>query len=112
MSDQNSIKYNFSEQYSKFPGGRYIRLGPYSGEHFREDVLRKIFDTQDSSIEIDATGVATSFSPSFLDECFGQLAKEYGIEVFVKKVKLFSFDNPSLTEKMMYYVDRAVKNVS
>lgn len=108
MNNEEVIKYNFAEQYSKYPGGRYIRLGPASGEDFRDNVLREIFESPNKSIEIDATGVLTSFSPSFLDECFGQLAKEYGIEVFKKKLKLFSSDNPSLTEKMMYYVERAL----
>lgn len=108
MSNESTIKYMFSDEYSKYPGGRFERLGPYSGEDFRDNVLRKIFETPGESIEIDATGVVTSFSPSFLDECFGQLAKEYGVEQFNAKVKLFSSDNPGLNEKMMYYVERAI----
>jgi hypothetical protein len=108
MTNNKIIKYKFAEQYTKYPGGRFERLGTYSGEDFREKVLRKIFESPDASIEIDATNVITSFSPSFLDECFGHLAHEYGMEVFKEKVKLFSNDNPELTEKMMYYVKRAV----
>lgn len=107
MTNNKIVIYNFSEEYSKYPGGRFERLGPFSGEDFRDKVLRTIFET-DKSIEIDATGVVTSFSPSFLDECFGSLAKEYGLDIFNKRVKLFSSDNPALTEKMMHYVERAV----
>lgn len=107
MSDQNTVKYKFVEKYTKFPGGRFERLGPYSGEDFREKVLRNIFESG-KSIEIDATGVVTSFSPSFLDEAFGSLAKEYGLEKFRNTVKIFSADNEKLAEKMMYYVERAV----
>jgi hypothetical protein len=107
MSESNIVEYKFIEKYTKFPGGRFERLGPYSGENFREKVLREIF-TSGKSIKIDATGVVTSFSPSFLDEAFGTLAKEYGLEKFQKTVSLFSDDNPSLTEKMMYYVERAI----
>jgi hypothetical protein len=107
MASEKVIKYNFSKKYSKYPGGRFERLGPYSGEDFRDRVLKKIFESN-SSIEIDATGVVTSFSPSFLDECFGSLAKEYGLEVFNKKIIFFSSDNPILTEKMMHYVERAI----
>lgn len=107
MSNGNVVKYKFIEEYTRFPGGRFERLGPYSGENFRESVLRDIFESG-KSIEIDATGVVTSFSPSFLDEAFGALAKEYGLEKFKKTVIIFSKDNPSLTEKMMYYVERAV----
>lgn len=106
------IRYKFIEKYSKYPGGRFERLGPFSGEDFREKVLREIFESDDSSIEIDASGVVTSFSPSFLDECFGALAKEYGIDVFTKKIKMFSSDNPNLNDKMMYYVERAINGNS
>jgi len=105
--DDNVIKYKFATDYSKYPGGRFERLGPYSGEDFREKVLREVFES-DQSIEIDATGVVTSFSPSFLDECFGSLAKEFGLETFNKKIKFFSADNPALNEKMMHYVKRAI----
>lgn len=101
------IKYKFAKEYSKYPGGRFKRLGDFSGEDFRDKVLRDIFDSKEKTIEIDATGVVTSFTPSFLDECFGELAKEYGIDEFTRKVKLFSSDNPNLSEKMMYYVERA-----
>ena len=107
MSNNVVVKYKFAEKYTKFPGGRFERLGPYSGEDFREKVLREIFKSG-KSIEIDATGVVTSFSPSFLDEAFGTLAKEYGLEKFKKTVNLFSDDNPALAEKMMYYVERAI----
>lgn len=107
MKKDKIVIYNFSEEYSKYPGGRFERLGPFSGEDFRDNVLRDIFKSE-KSIEIDATGVVTSFSPSFLDECFGSLAKEYGIDEFNRKIKFFSSDNPSLTEKMMYYVRRAI----
>jgi hypothetical protein len=106
MTNENIIKYVFIEEYTEYPGGRFVRLGPFSGEDFRETVLREIFETG-KKIEIDATGVVTSFSPSFLDEAFGTLAKEYGYERFLETVTLFSTDNPQLTEKMLYYVKRA-----
>lgn len=107
MNDGEILQYKFVEEYTKYPGGRFERLGPFSGEDFREKVLRAIFE-ENKSICIDASGVVTSFSPSFLDECFGQLAKEYGLERFEKTISFSSSDNPNLTEKMMYYVKRAV----
>jgi len=108
MDDEiNIIKYSFIDEYTKYPGGRFERLGPYSGEDFREKILRPIFKSS-KKIEINGTGVVTSFSPSFLDEAFGALAKEYGLARFLEKVELFSEDNPDLNEKMMYYVERAI----
>ena len=106
MCKKDVIRYLFAKEYTKFPGGRFIDLGPYSGEDFRDKVLREKLKSG-KTIEIDATGVVTSFSPSFLDEAFGEIAKEYGIENFTQKIKLFSDDNPGLSEKMMYYAKRA-----
>ena len=95
------IQYKFVEEYSAYPTGR---TGEYSGKDFRERVLRDVF-VANKKINIDATGVATSFSPSFLDEAFGSLAKEYGLEYFNSTVTLFANDNPDLNEKMMFYVN-------
>ena len=99
------VQYKFVEQYSAYPGGRFIKLGKYSGEDFRETVLRDIF-VSNKKINIDATGIATSFSPSFLDEAFRPLAEEYGLAKFNNTVKFFATDNPSLNEKMMFYVTK------
>ncbi len=103
------IKYLFAEKYTKYPGGRYIRLGPFSGEDFREKVLEPIFKTG-KTIEIDATGIDGSFNPSFLDEAFAEMAKRYGIDKFRKTVKLYADDNKQLEDKMMFYVNQAIKN--
>jgi len=70
-----TINYKFAEEYTPYPGGRFIRLGDFSGEDFREKVLIPVFENNNKII-IDATGVKTSFSPSFLDEAFGEVAKK------------------------------------
>ena len=103
------IEYKFAEKYSPYPGGRFIRLGDFSGEDFREKVLIPVFENNDKII-IDATGVKTSFSPSFLDEAFGEVAKIYGLEKFNETVDFFSNDNEALKDKMMYYVKRVVND--
>ena len=96
--------YNFVNEFTKYPGPRFIRLGKNSGEQFREKVLRPIFESDDN-IDIDATGVM-SFGPSFLDEAFSPLAKEYGLDKFKKKIKFHSDNDSKLYEKMMSYVLR------
>ncbi len=98
------IKYNFIEQFTKYPGPRFIRLGKYSGEQFREEVLKPIFEN-DESIDIDGTGVL-GFGPSFLDEAFSPIACKYGLEIFKEKVKFHSDNDTKLYEKMMSYVLR------
>ncbi len=101
------IHYNFVKEFTKYPGPRFIRLGRYSGEEFRENVLRPIF-LDENSIDIDATGVL-SFGPSFLDEAFSPLADEFGLETFKKKVKFHSNDDPMIYNKMLAYVSRYLK---
>ncbi len=98
------IKYNFIKEFTKYPGPRFIRLGKYSGEQFREDVLRPVFEN-DERIDIDATGVL-GFGPSFLDEAFSPLAEEYKLDVFKEKILFHSDNDKNLYEKMMSYVIR------
>ena len=98
----NIIKYNFAKEFTKYPGGRYKRLGDFSGEEFRELVLEPLFKNNDSILELDTNGVVGSFSPSFLDEAFGATARKYGINQFKEKVK---FLDKKLGEKVEEYLD-------
>jgi len=73
------IAYNFAEKFSKIPGPRRKEIGPYSGELFREEVLREWFD-KNQEVEFDIDGVIMNFGPSFLSEAFGKMAKDIGSE--------------------------------
>jgi len=97
----NVIKYNFAKEFTKYPGGRYKTLGDFSGEQFREEVLENIFKSDDTIIELDTSGVVTSFTPSFLDEAFGEMARRYGVKKFKEKVK---FLDKKLEEKLEEYL--------
>jgi hypothetical protein len=100
------IRYDFAKEYSPYPGGRFIKLGDFSGEEFREKVLVPVFEAGDR-IVIDASGVKTSFSPSFLDEAFGEVAKRYTLKKFFETVKVFSTENELLEEKVKHYAEGA-----
>jgi hypothetical protein len=59
------------------PGGRYKSDGPFSGEWFREDVLKpaltRALDTNDVvTVELDGTA---GYGASFLEEAFGGLIR-------------------------------------
>ena len=105
----NRIKYIFATQYSPYPGGRFIRLGEYSGEDFRETVLVPVVESGDF-IEIDATGVKLSFSPSFLDEAFGGLVKKYGLKKVKETISFSAKDNRDLEGKMWSFAEKADKS--
>jgi hypothetical protein len=95
---ENKIIYNFAENFTDAPGPRYKRLGDKSGEEFRDDVLKGLLDKYDI-IDIDGSGIKTSFNPSFLSEAFSPLYEKLGETEFFRRIKLFSKDNPKLEEK-------------
>ncbi|MDE7431256.1 MAG: STAS-like domain-containing protein [Lachnospiraceae bacterium] len=84
------IIYNVAENYGKILGGRWRRLGPKSGEDFYESVLEPAFkkakENNDSlKFMLDGT---TGYPSSFLDQSFGELARNYGVDE-VRKVVTF-----------------------
>lgn len=104
---EGKIIYNFVKNFTDAPGPRYIILGDKSGEEFRENVLKKLLEKYDV-IEIDGTGIKTSFNPSFLSEAFSPLYEEYGEKEFFRRVRLFSLDNEKLEEKFRMFAKPVV----
>lgn len=102
------ITYNFAEQFSKVPGPRHKNTGPFSGELFREEVLKKWFENN-TEVEIDVEGVLMSFGPSFLSEAFGKVAKEVGETKFfnIIHVKQSGQKNKHFEELLHKYVQIA-----
>ncbi|TLD80160.1 DUF4325 domain-containing protein [Helicobacter sp. MIT 05-5293] len=97
--EKEPLVYDFAKEFSETPGPRYKSLGKFSGEAFREDVLRGLLEKYDF-IEIDGSNIKTSFTPSFLSEAFAPLSKEMGgFENLSKRVRLFSKTNPNLERK-------------
>ena len=63
--------------FARSPGGRYISDGPFSGELFREKVLRPALADAEKSgervvVELDGT---SGYGASFLEEAFGGLVR-------------------------------------
>src|SRR4051794_15161756 len=82
---------NFAKEFSDCPGGRLRKYGPFSGEAFREDLLKPAFDGNDEVI-VDLNGVI-GFPVSFLDEAFGVLAEQLGAETIRRKLRIELTDN-------------------
>ncbi len=84
-------------EFSKFPGGRYIKYGPDSGEKFRETVLIPAIKglKDDEKLLIDLSEVYT-YAPSFLDEAFCEVIRKkiLSYEDFIKKID-FKADPPN-----------------
>jgi len=97
------ITINISTAFGKYPGGRKRRDFKFSGEEFRQRFLDENFQRYDRlNIELDGT---LGYQWDFLDEAFGSLAREYGKELFWKKINLIS-RNAHTTEKIQHIVDQ------
>ena len=68
-----------------------IEYGKFSGEEFREKFLKPALEEYDEVV-VDMNG-AIGFPASFLDEAFGVLSGQIGIETLRKKLKIILDDN-------------------
>ena len=97
-------------EFTRLPGPRYRNKGPGSGEEFREEHLRPAFERArktDDRIVVQLDGVKYGYPTSFLEEAFGGLAREFGIEVVRETLSFESHVEPMLDEEIRYYIDHA-----
>lgn len=99
----------FVKEFAEFPGPRYIKLGDYSGEEFRDTMLiPAIKEYGDVSVVLDG---AYSYGSSFLEEAFGGIVR-LGIpkrQVLFVRDNLVSKDDDSLITEIQSYIDDALK---
>ena len=77
----SSITINIATDFTPYPGGRYRSDGDFSGERFREELLRPAFsNAENETITVDLDGAA-GFGSSFLEEAFGGLVRDCGFPV-------------------------------
>ena len=72
-----TMTYSFANDFSTTPGGRFRKHGPYSGEEFRDDVLRDLLQAAiegDDTLFIVLDGTS-GYPSSFLEEAFGGLIR-------------------------------------
>ena len=101
------IKYNFVEKFSRYPGARWIKQGPKSGEEFRKKVLDDVFENGDK-IEINLDGLI-GLTSSFIDGSFGEMAVKYEIDKFKDTITFICNDDPTLYDEIMHYVNKAIE---
>ncbi|ATJ91531.1 STAS-like domain-containing protein [Acetobacter tropicalis] len=63
-----------AKDFSRTPGGRHKRLGPASGEEFRDVLVQTLKMHPNENIEIIFDG-AEGYGSSFLEEAFGGLVR-------------------------------------
>ncbi len=105
----NEIKIDIGKDFSKFPGGRFITDGPFSGEKFRNEMLvPKLHEASILTVSLDNT---LGYGSSFLEEAFGGMVRKGMINIteIQKKLRLESNDE-ILKEKIWSYIKAANKS--
>lgn len=92
MADIATI--SIARDFSPFPAGRKRRDGPFTGETFREDILRPKL-TKGQHVIIDIDGVE-GLPSSFLEEVFGGLIRGGWTLESLRKAVEFRLTDPEL----------------
>lgn len=101
------MKTIFVKDFSEFPGPRSPKIGPNSGEEFREDVLIpaiKKDGVEKLCVNLDGT---YGYGSSFLEEAFGGLVRKEVIDreqAVLLIANLVSDEDPSLIEEIKSYM--------
>lgn len=98
----------YVKNFSKYPGPRYIRLGDYSGEEFRESLLLPALNKGEVTVNFDGV---YGYGSSFLEEAFGGLARKGISADKLKKLRnnLICNDDPTIVIEVQSYIDDALK---
>lgn len=94
--------------FSLYPGPRFERLGPDSGERFRNEVLIPSLE-ESSNLTVDLDGVISAPGSSFLDEAFAGLIRAGISESIVVGISFISNDDPPLIDEIKSYIQDAVE---
>lgn len=97
---------NVLRDFSRFPAGRYLNDGPYSGERFREELLIPALErsrVSNGNVVIELDG-ARGYGSSFLEEAFaGLLRRGFGALEVSTRTEIRSSD-PTLIEEIRGYI--------
>lgn len=103
------ITIDVAREYTKTPGGRFIAEGEYSGEDFRETLLKpKYLEAQKNgdNLTVILDG-GYGYATSFLEEAFGGLARELKTRDLLKII-IISEEEPALVQKIAQYIKDAL----
>lgn len=79
MTPVETVRVNVAKQFTKLPGLRYIRLGRFSGEEFRQTFLIGPL-RQGKAVIVELDGVR-GYGSSFLEEAFGGTVRELDLDI-------------------------------
>jgi STAS-like domain of unknown function (DUF4325) len=99
------ITVKLASQFSRYPAGRYVVDGPFSGEAFRERFLvPNLKNEQEVLVQLDG---ARGYGSSFLEEAFGGLVRKGFDKEFLKSHLKVDASNTSLVYEIDQYINEA-----
>lgn len=106
------ITIDISRDYTKSPGGRKIKEGLYSGEDFRNRILKPKYqearENGDNLLVILDGGYG--YAPSFLEEAFGGLVRDLK-DSKIAEISILSEEEPELVDNIRNYIADALKEL-
>lgn len=94
---------NVAQDFSRYPAGRYVEDGPFSGAAFRDDILIPALQAGEH-IHVELDGVR-GYGSSFLEEAFGGLVRNgFSAKLIQQQLTLQSVDQ-SLVEEINEYIE-------
>lgn len=114
MMETPIIQIKIASAFSTCPGPRYIIEGDYSGQLFRETILKEAIKgaiEAKCKISVDLDGTA-GYGTSFLEESFGGLIREDHIAYadIKRYLEIISKDEPNLIDDINAYLEDAHEN--
>lgn len=94
---------NIAKDFSEYPGLRHCSISDDSGEEFYHRILNEKFYLALTSkvnliVNLDNT---LGFAPSFLDESFGNLVFDFGLNNVMKHIEIISLQEPYWKEMII-----------
>lgn len=90
--------------FSKYPGGRVEKDGPFSGEEYRSRYFLPAIESSDL-VEIDMRDL-NILLPSFVDEAFGPTCSKIGESEFRRRI---SFIYPYKNSEAEFFVEQTIR---
>jgi len=102
------LKIIISLDFSDTPGGRYRSEGKFSGQEFREDVLKPMYLKaleQGEKLHLDMDG-CYGYPSSFIDESFGGLSRELNDVNILDNIIIKCDEQPSILDEIKECINK------
>lgn len=99
---------NIARDFSRFPAGRYVTDGPFSGQAFRDEyLLPALKNAQKVIVELDG---ARGYGSSFLEEAFGGAVRSHAIDSDrFNSLEIVSKSDPALADVVRQFIEKALR---